>query len=119
MVAPLRYGAGMKGKVTQSLAAGLPVVTTTIGAEGLNALEGEELLVADAPDAFADHVIRLHRDSEAWHALSRNGRALAERVCSPRMQREALRRLLEGKFTEPTIHQERSATNTSWSPAPR
>ncbi len=37
MVAPLRYGAGMKGKVTQSLAAGLPVVTTPIGAEGLDA----------------------------------------------------------------------------------
>ena len=49
MVAPLRYGAGMKGKVTQALATGLPVVTTPIGAEGLDGHDKECLLIADDP----------------------------------------------------------------------
>ena len=53
MVAPLRYGAGMKGKVTQSLAAGLPVVSSSIGVEGLQAVEGEDVLIADDPEEFA------------------------------------------------------------------
>jgi glycosyltransferase involved in cell wall biosynthesis len=110
MVAPLRFGAGMKGKVTQSLAAGLPVVTTTIGAEGLDVRDGEELLIADSPDAFAARIVRLHREPETWRRLSASGQALADRLCSPRVQREALRRLLD---------QERVALNTSWSPAPK
>jgi GT2 family glycosyltransferase/SAM-dependent methyltransferase/glycosyltransferase involved in cell wall biosynthesis len=115
MVAPLRFGAGMKGKVTQSLGAGLPVVTTTIGAEGLDVSDGEEMLIADDPEAFAERIVSLHRDPARWRRLSENGQALAERVCSPRVQREALERLL---FDAPAA-QESSATKTSWSPAPR
>ena len=51
-VAPLRYGAGMKGKVTESLAAGVPVVTTSVGAEGLRAESGRDLMVADDDAGF-------------------------------------------------------------------
>jgi len=120
MVAPLRYGAGMKGKVTQSLGAGLPVVTTTIGAEGLNVIDGDELLIGDDADAFAERIVSLHRDRELWRRVSEQGRALAERVCSPRVQREALRRLLADSRPGKTRNgQASSATKTSWSPAPR
>jgi glycosyltransferase involved in cell wall biosynthesis len=94
-VAPLRYGAGMKGKVTQSLAAGLPVVTSTIGAEGLDVEDGRDILMADDPAAFADRVIRLHRDPELWQLLSVNGRATVNRVCSPDVQRAVLAGLLD------------------------
>lgn len=94
MVAPLRYGAGMKGKVTQSLAMGLPVVTTTFGAEGLEVEDGRELFVADEPDQLAERIVTLHTDQEKWRELSANGQAVAERACSPAVQREALRRLL-------------------------
>jgi glycosyltransferase involved in cell wall biosynthesis len=45
MMAPLTYGAGLKGKVTQALAGGLPVVTTPVGAEGLDAQDGEQMLI--------------------------------------------------------------------------
>ena len=46
-VAPLRYGAGVKGKINQSMSYGVPVVTTSIGAEGLEAVDGEDILIAD------------------------------------------------------------------------
>ena len=75
-VAPLRYGAGMKGKVTQSLAAGVPVVTTSVGAEGLQAQSGRDLMVADDDAGFVSAVAELHRDPELWDTLSENGRAL-------------------------------------------
>jgi glycosyltransferase involved in cell wall biosynthesis len=119
MVAPLRYGAGMKGKVTQSLGAGLPVVTTTIGAEGLDVIDGEEMLIADDPDAFAERIVALHGDPDGWRRLSDKGLALAERVCSPRVQKEALRRLLTRVPQEAPAPQDSSATKVSWSPAPR
>ena len=95
-VAPLRYGAGMKGKVTQSLAAGLPVVTTSVGAEGLGAESGRDLLVADDDRAFVRAVAELHRDAELWETLSDNGRALAARVASHEAQREVLRKVIQG-----------------------
>jgi GT2 family glycosyltransferase/SAM-dependent methyltransferase/glycosyltransferase involved in cell wall biosynthesis len=93
MVAPLRYGAGMKGKVTQSLAAGLPVVTSSIGAEGLDAVAGQHLLLGDDPDALTARIVELCRDDELWATLSEGGRALVERCCSPSVQRAALERL--------------------------
>ena len=95
LAAPLRYGAGMKGKVTQSLAAGLPVVTTTTGAEGLHATDGIELQIADDPEDFAQRILMVHRDPEAWLEQSAHGRALARRICSPTVQKAALKRLLD------------------------
>jgi glycosyltransferase involved in cell wall biosynthesis len=94
MVAPLRYGAGMKGKVTQSLAAGLPVVTTTIGAEGLNATAGEDLLIADDPAEFAAELTRLYRDDELWSRLSAAGQKVIRRVASVDVLDARLRDLL-------------------------
>jgi GT2 family glycosyltransferase/glycosyltransferase involved in cell wall biosynthesis len=73
-VAPLRYGAGLKGKITQSFTCGLPVVTTTIGAEGLDLACGVHALIADEPDDFARRVIELYEDGELWTRLSRAAR---------------------------------------------
>ena len=77
-VAPLRYGAGLKGKIVQSLACGLPVVTTSVGAEGLGVVDGEHVLIADAPDAFAERIARLYTDEALWTRLSEVGRAHVE-----------------------------------------
>ena len=95
-VAPLRYGAGMKGKITQSLAAGVPVVTTSVGAEGLHAESGRDLMVADDDAGFVAAVVALHRDPELWQTLSENGRELAARVASHEAQGEVLRAVLSG-----------------------
>lgn len=73
-VAPLRYGAGLKGKIVHSLACGLPVVTTTIGAEGMHLRDWEHALIADHPDDFAARVIELYYDAPLWTRLSEQGR---------------------------------------------
>lgn len=72
-VAPLRWGAGVKGKINQSMSYGLPVVSTTIGVEGMHLTHNEDVLVADSPAEFAEHIIRLHRDRALWEKLSKNG----------------------------------------------
>ncbi|MFP3787227.1 glycosyltransferase, partial [Burkholderia sp. SIMBA_024] len=69
-VAPLRFGAGVKGKVNLSMAHGQPVVATTCAVEGMHLRDGEDVLVADAADAFADAVVRLHEDPRLWATLS-------------------------------------------------
>jgi hypothetical protein len=73
-VAPLRQGAGVKGKVGEALAAGLPVVTTAIGFEGMGLTKGRDVLVADDAADFASAVAALLRDDEKWRELSKNGR---------------------------------------------
>jgi hypothetical protein len=81
-VAPLRFGAGMKGKVGQSLVHGLPVVATPVGAEGMALEDGQHLLVAETAKAFADRVLTLLRDDALWQRLQRDGRALIEATLS-------------------------------------
>ena len=73
-IAPLRYGAGVKGKVGEALAHGLPVVTTSIGSEGMDLVDGEDVLVADGAEAFADAVVRAYRDPQLWERLRHGGR---------------------------------------------
>ena len=71
-VAPLRYGAGIKGKIGHSMGFGLPVVTTSIGAEGMNLIDGKHVLIADSPAAFARAVVRLYTDDLLWEEMSQN-----------------------------------------------
>jgi GT2 family glycosyltransferase/SAM-dependent methyltransferase/glycosyltransferase involved in cell wall biosynthesis len=94
MVAPLRYGAGLKGKVTQCLAVGLPVVTTSIGAEGLESDEDAVLLVAEDAKALADHAVRVYRDDELWRCLSRAGQESIAEHCSTEVVTRRLSELL-------------------------
>ncbi|HEX8499710.1 MAG TPA: glycosyltransferase [Pyrinomonadaceae bacterium] len=84
-VAPMRFGAGMKGKVGDALSHGLPVVTTAVGAEGMSLRDGEEALFADTAEDFAAAVVRLYRDGGLWRRLSSNAHAHAERHFSPRV----------------------------------
>lgn len=73
-VSPLRYGAGMKGKIGEALSWGIPVVTTTVGAEGMDLKNNYHALISDDPRNFAADVIRLYKDKELWNRLSENGR---------------------------------------------
>jgi glycosyltransferase involved in cell wall biosynthesis len=79
LAAPLRLGGGVRNKVIESLAAGLPVVTTARGAEGLAVARERELLIADAPQEFATQLVRLLRDQTLQARLAAAGRALAAR----------------------------------------
>ena len=77
-VVPLRTGSGTRLKILEAMALGTPVVSTSKGAEGLNVTNGEDILLADAPDAFAKQVLRVLRDPQLRARLSRNARQLVE-----------------------------------------
>lgn len=79
-VCPMPYGAGMKGKVGSAAACGLPVVTTSIGAEGFPFKDGEHCFIADDPALFALKILLLLDNDADWGRLSENSRTLlAER----------------------------------------
>lgn len=72
-VAPLRFGAGVKGKINQSMAFGVPVVATSVAADGTELRDREEILVADEPEDFARALIELYESEGLWKRLSENG----------------------------------------------
>src|SRR5207249_5286525 len=73
VVAPVRFGTGMRGKVLEALAMGRPVVTTSLGAEGLGAVSGRHLLVADDGPAFAGAIETVLTDPALATRLGANG----------------------------------------------
>ena len=81
-IAPLRFGAGMKGKVTEAMAAGIPVVTTTYGVQGLNAASGQNIMVGDDPEVFAKHVITLLSDAKLAEEIGLAGQEHIKQLCS-------------------------------------
>lgn len=93
-VAPLRYGAGVKGKVGEALSHGLPVVGTTMAVEGMHIEHAVSGWVADDAEQFAQGVVTLMRDDELWSRLSEVGREHVDRVLGTgrfeRLVREAL-----------------------------
>jgi glycosyltransferase involved in cell wall biosynthesis len=78
LVVPLLSGSGMRVKILEAFARGIPIVSTTIGVEGIDARHGEHLLVADSPEDFARAVARLLRDPDLAARLARAGRQLVE-----------------------------------------
>ncbi|MGH8589673.1 MAG: glycoside hydrolase family 99-like domain-containing protein [Gammaproteobacteria bacterium] len=94
MLAPLRYGAGVKGKISLSLSRGLPVVATSVAVEGMGLEDGAEVLIADGAAAFADAVVRLYEDPALWTRLSDCGLQHARRHLSVEAAARALDTLL-------------------------
>lgn len=98
-VAPLRFGAGVKGKINTAMSHGLPVVATALAAEGMGLEDGRDVLLADDADAFAGAVMRVYTDPALWLHLSAGGmsnirthfsaaaaaRTLAEALDDPRL----------------------------------
>jgi polysaccharide biosynthesis protein PslH len=76
-VVPLRVGSGTRLKVLEAMAAGVPVISTSLGAEGLAVTEGKHLILADTPAAFTSAVVRLAGDDAEWMQIAIAGRELA------------------------------------------
>jgi len=93
-ISPLRYGAGVKGKINTAMSHGLPVVATTASIEAMHLRDGEDVVVADAPEAFADAIARVHEDRALWQRLSAGGRANVARHFSRSLARDAIGELL-------------------------
>jgi GT2 family glycosyltransferase/glycosyltransferase involved in cell wall biosynthesis len=94
-VAPLRYGAGVKGKVNMAMSYGLPVVATPVAVEGMHVGDGDNVLVADDAKGFADAIVRVHGDEALWRRLSERGLANVERHFSFAAARDAVRRIFD------------------------
>lgn len=78
VVVPLRIGGGSRLKILEAMAAGKPVISTSIGAEGLNVRNDEHILIADSPEDFAHITVRLLNDAGRREALGCAGRRLVE-----------------------------------------
>lgn len=92
MVAPLRFGAGVKGKIGQAFEYFFPVVTTDIGAEGMKLTDQKHVLIANDENSFAKAIIDLNNDEELWNTLSRNS-VDSLRAFSPEEVKEKLKTL--------------------------
>ena len=93
-IAPLRFGAGVKGKVNMAMSYGLPVVVTPIAAEGMHLSDGHDALIASTATEFAEAVWRVYRNEHLWTRLSDGGIANVRQYFSPEIARRALRKVL-------------------------
>jgi sugar transferase (PEP-CTERM/EpsH1 system associated) len=78
-VVPLRIGGGSRVKILEALAMMKPVVSTSIGAEGLRVKHGEEIIISDEPEKFAEAVVNCLEDSDLSRRIGANGRMLVEK----------------------------------------
>ena len=93
-IAPLLVGAGVKGKVGESMAEGIPVVGTTIALEGMDATGGRDTLIADDPEMFARHISDLYSNVDLWKSIQNAGFDLINNNFSDRVALEQLRKIL-------------------------
>jgi len=103
-IVPLRYGAGVKGKIVTSLLHGVPVVTTAIGNEGLGLIHGKEALIADDAESFARCIIELHNNQALWEQIAAGGYEYLKRNFSYTRARQIILGILgmEAVFDGPT-----------------
>ncbi len=94
-VAPLRYGAGAKGKVVLSLGHGAPCVASPIAAEGMGLQDGVNITIAGFPHEFAAKVVRVYREPELWRHLSEAGLELVRAQNSFERGLDSMRDVLE------------------------
>ena len=93
-VAPLRYGAGIKGKVNISMSHGQPVVATPMAVEGMFARPGRDVMVAETAQEFAAAVVRIYQDEDLWNLVSVSGQENVNRYFSVETARLGLQELL-------------------------
>ncbi|MCW2240850.1 glycosyltransferase [Azospirillum canadense] len=101
-IAPLRWGAGLKGKVATAMAFGLPSVISPIAAESMGLVDGRDALIAELDDAFVEAVARLYEDDALWTDVARNGRDFVARHWSPERGLATLRHLMTRAKIPPT-----------------
>ena len=92
-IAPLRFGAGVKGKINQAMAHGLPVVATHCAAEGMHLTHEQDVLLADTASDFAQAILRVYHDEALWQQLAEGGRRNIQAHFSPDAVRDNIRTL--------------------------
>ncbi|MEO6292390.1 MAG: class I SAM-dependent methyltransferase [Burkholderiaceae bacterium] len=94
-VAPLRYGAGIKGKIGSAMAVGLPVVATPLAAEGMSLQDGKTILVAEGAEQFAETIVKLYQSESLWNQISQNSLQFAEKTWGAEAAWQALHLILD------------------------
>jgi glycosyltransferase involved in cell wall biosynthesis len=108
-ISPIRYGTGIKTKNVAAMSHGIPIVTTTIGAEGMNLHDDATVSIADDPESFAEAVVRLYRDDDLWRTRAKAGREhMLRRFSSERLATQVSRfidrlRILQPKPFDPNF----------------
>ncbi|MGD1921470.1 MAG: glycosyltransferase, partial [Pleurocapsa sp.] len=98
LVSPLRYGAGMKGKICHSLEYSLPIVSTGIGTEGMNLIPEQNVLEANNTKDYAAQILRLYNNGDLWQKLSSNShQAIA--AYHPQQIQKQLSEIVNNLFT--------------------
>jgi glycosyltransferase involved in cell wall biosynthesis len=108
-VAPLRYGAGVKGKINQSMGFGVPVVATSLAAEGMDLADHENILLADTPNDFAGALVELYENEDLWQRISENSVAKTKAMYSVAAAERILSQLFDEKHTRPSFPNDRTA----------
>jgi len=98
-IAPLRYGAGIKGKVGEAMSYGVPVVGTSVAAEGMAIEHSVTAWLADEATDFAQGIVELYQDDVLWSGLSEAGRELVERTLGSDVFEGRLTTLLESTMS--------------------
>jgi glycosyltransferase involved in cell wall biosynthesis len=93
-VVPLRYGAGIKGKLVRSLAYGLPSVASSLAVEGMQLTDGREVLIADEPEMFAKAIVTLYHNRQKWQSVQAAGYAFVNENYSWKVGLETCERIL-------------------------
>ncbi len=93
-IAPLRYGAGVKGKINSSMVYGVPVIASTVAAEGMGLVHGLDVLIADDPEDFTNLIVLAYDDEQLWLKLSDAGLANIDRCFSFELAAQQLREIL-------------------------
>ncbi|MGH3495544.1 MAG: glycosyltransferase family 4 protein, partial [Sciscionella sp.] len=94
VVAPLRYGAGIKGKIGESLGYGVPVVATPLAVEGMHLQSEVDVLIGSTGAELAAGIARLLSEDETWSAISESGKRALARQFGPEVARQALAEVL-------------------------
>jgi len=102
-VAPLRFGAGIKGKIASAMAVGLPVVATSLATEGMSLTDNNNILIADGAESICNTIVKLYNDELLWNKISQNGLEFAVKAWGS----EAAWRNLDKILTDLSIPTER------------
>jgi len=94
-LAPLRFGAGVKGKINMAMSYGVPVIATSVAVEGMQLRDGIDVLEAELPEDFANAVHRLQNDAKLWQALATHGMESVQRHFSTAAAAATLQRTLD------------------------
>ena len=94
-VAPLRYGAGVKGKIGESLSFGLPTITTSIGVEGMDVEHGVDLFIAETADEIANQICEIYNNEELLASIAKNGSEKIETLFGKTSLRNRLQELVD------------------------